>query len=301
MKRVLKWIGIVVGVLALLLIGVGAAVMATSETRLTQTYTVTADDITIPTDEASIAEGKRLTTVFGCTDCHGTDFSGGVLIDDPMLGHISAPNLTPAGSGATFSDEDWIRAIRYGVQPDGKPLWIMPSNEFYPLSDNDLGEMIAYLKSLPPVQKDIDRSRTVTLPLRALYLVGQVPFLLPVDRINLNQPHPEAPAPGVTVEYGQYLSNVCIGCHGPNLSGGAIPGAPAEPPFPANLTSDEATGLGTWTEADFLHALRDGKRPDGSEIALAMPWPNMGQLSDDEIKALWMYLQSIPALPEGNR
>lgn len=300
MKRVLKWILIVVGVLVVLLVGVGAAVMAASESRLNQTYTVAVDSIAIPTDEASITEGKRLTTVFGCTDCHGTDFSGGVLIDDPMLGHISAANLTPAGSGATFTDADWIRAIRYGVRPDGKALWVMPSNEFYPLSDNDLGEMIAYLKSLPPVQKDVDHSKSVTLPLRALYLIGQVP-LLPVDKINLNVPHPEAPAPGVTVEYGKYLSTVCIGCHGPNLSGGAVPGVPSEPPFPANLTPDETTGLGAWTEADFMHALRDGKRPDGTDIALAMPWPNMGQLTDDEIKALWLYLQSIPALPEGNR
>lgn len=300
MKRVLKWVVVIAGVLVALLVGVVAAVMAASEQRLNQTYTVAADRITISTDEASIAEGQRLTTVFSCIDCHGPDFSGGIVIDDPMIGRLAAPNLTPGGSGATFTDEDWVRAIRYGVGSDGKSLMVMPSNEFYQISDDDLGEMIAYLKSLPPVEDTVDRSKSVGLLMRALFLAGQVP-LLPVDRIDLDAPHPEAPEPSVTVEYGQYFGAMCVGCHGPNLSGGAIPGLPPDPPFPANLTPDEATGLGTWTEADFMRALREGKRPDGSEIALKMPWMNFRHMTDEEVSALWLYLQSVPARPEGNR
>lgn len=300
MKRVLKWIGVGAGVIVVLLIAVVAAVMAASEQRFNAVHTVVVDSITIPTDEASIAEGQRLTTVFSCIDCHGVDFSGGIVLDDPMIGRVAAPNLTPGGSGATFTDEDWVRAIRYGLGPDGRSLVVMPSNEFYQISDNDLGEMIAYLKSLPAIEDTIDRTRSAGLLIRALYLAGQVP-LLPVDKIDLTAPHPEAPEPGITVEYGQYFGSMCVGCHGPNLSGGAIPGVPAEPPFPANITPDEATGLGTWTEADFIRALREGKRPDGTDIGLAMPWMNFRHMTDDEIKALWLYLQSVPARPEGNR
>jgi mono/diheme cytochrome c family protein len=106
----------------------------------------------------------------------------------------------------------------------------------------------------------------------------------------------------VTKEYGAYVAQTCTGCHGQTLSGGPIPGVPAEPPYPANLTPDPATGLGHWTEADFFAAIREGKRPDGSAInPTAMPWPNFSQMSDTEISAVWVYLQSIPAKPHGQR
>jgi hypothetical protein len=76
---------------------------------------------------------------------------------------------------------------------------------------------------------------------------------------------------------------------------------PAEPPYPANLTPDVATGLGQWSEADFLRVFREGKRPDGSEIKPPMPWQAMGHMTDNELKAIWLYLQSVPAKPYGNR
>jgi hypothetical protein len=74
-----------------------------------------------------------------------------------------------------------------------------------------------------------------------------------------------------------------------------------EEPYPANLTPDGATGLGDWTEADFIRALREGKRPDGSSLSPQMPWMAFGQMNDTELKALWLYLQSVPAQPYGNR
>ena len=100
-------------------------------------------------------------------------------------------------------------------------------------------------------------------------------------------------------EYGEYLANTCKGCHGAGFSGGPIPGIPAQPPYPANLTADVATGLGSWQEADFVTALRTGIRPDGTLITSAMPWQTFQGLTDDELDALWLYLQSVrPRLRE---
>jgi cytochrome c553 len=104
------------------------------------------------------------------------------------------------------------------------------------------------------------------------------------------------------VAYGKYLAVTCTGCHGEGLSGGAIPGTPPDWPPAANLTPDEATGLGGWTEADFFRALREGKRPDGTDLqGDFMPWKLTAKMTDDEIRALWMYLQTLPAKAEGGR
>lgn len=106
---------------------------------------------------------------------------------------------------------------------------------------------------------------------------------------------------GVSVAYGRYLAAGCTGCHGLGYSGGPIPGAPPSFPPAANLTPDNASGLGRWSEADFLRALREGVRPDGSTINPVMPWKNFARMSDTELKALYLFLQQVPAQPRGNR
>jgi mono/diheme cytochrome c family protein len=87
-----------------------------------------------------------------------------------------------------------------------------------------------------------------------------------------------------------------MGCHGQDLAGGPIVGGdPAWPPA-ANLTPHPAA-LGRWTSAQFAHAIREGKRPDGTALRLPMSEvvPYAARMSDVEVEALWMYLQSLPA------
>ena len=92
----------------------------------------------------------------------------------------------------------------------------------------------------------------------------------------------------------------CIGCHGPGLSGGPIPGVPADWPPAPNLTPGGR--LSQWSEDDFIRVMRTGVTPDSKQIANRyMPWQALGQMTDDELKALWLYLQSLPAKPTGNR
>src|SRR5262245_31469441 len=140
MPKFVKWILIVLGGLVGLLVLVVIGLYVVSEMRLNKTYTIAPETITIPTDAAAIEHGKHLATAIGkCIDCRGPDLAGTVFIDGPP-GKLIATNLTSGkgGVGGTFSDADWVRAIRHGVDPDGKPLLFMPAQEFYYFNDKDL-------------------------------------------------------------------------------------------------------------------------------------------------------------------
>ncbi len=119
MDRVLKWIGIVLGGIVGLVLLAGLLGFIISEGRINQTYDVPFEPLAVPTDAASIEEGRRLTAIRGCADCHGEDFGGNVMIDDPMIGRFYAANLTKGEGSATadFTAEDWDRAIRHAVDP----------------------------------------------------------------------------------------------------------------------------------------------------------------------------------------
>lgn len=291
----LKRIGIAVGGLLGLALLLVLGVYTASAWKLGANYAITPAPFEISSDSSALARGQHIVTTWGCRDCHGEDLGGMAFIDDPAVGRVYGSNLTSGrgGIGRTYTDVDWVRALRHGVRADGRPLVLMPSEEYYYLGDDDLGALIAYLKQLPPV--DRQEAGTSLGPLgRALVLMGEVP--LAAERIDHDGPRPAAPAPGVTVEYGAYLAKSCMGCHGLDYAGGPIKGAPPDWPPAANLTPHPEDGLGTWSEADFVRALREGRRPDGSEIDAIMPRA-MGQLTDEELEALWMFLESLPPRP----
>ena len=150
MKRLLRWIGIALGGLAALVIVAYAVVYVLSERVLQHTYAIPAVAISIPTDPASIAEGWRLATFRGCVGaCHGKQAEGVVMFDEPMIGRVVAPNLSAAAR--RYSDAQLAVAIRNGLRPDGTSMVVMPSEMLVGLTDEDLGRMIAFLKTLPAV------------------------------------------------------------------------------------------------------------------------------------------------------
>ncbi|MBW3628989.1 MAG: cytochrome c, partial [Gemmatimonadetes bacterium] len=146
-----------------------------------------------------------------------------------------------------------------------------------------------FMRSIPPVDREVP-ARRVGPVARALSLSPRFP-LIPARLIDHGSPPPPAPAPAVSVTYGKYLTLVgrCTGCHLPDLSGGSGP-----PPGATNITPDRETGIGRWTEADFFRALRSGLRPNHTRIDQVMPWVAAGQMTDDEIRAVWLYLRSVP-------
>jgi mono/diheme cytochrome c family protein len=265
-----------------------------SQWRLNRRDEIAVQPPPIPTDAATIARGQHLASaITGCTDCHGADLSGHTFTDAPPF-LLVASNLTRGlgGVGNTYSDADWVRAIRYGVRPDGKSLLFMPSKHFAQISDADLGAIIAYIKSAPPVDHEQEPSRLRLLG-RFLMLIGEYP--LPAETVDVAAPIPAAPPTGRTEAYGKYLATIgaCSECHGANL-GGAAAVEPGAPPG-ANLTPGGR--LGQWSEAEFINTLRSGLRPDGTPINSAMPWWVLAQQTDDELGAIYAYLRSLPALP----
>lgn len=300
MRKLLKWIGIVLaGLIGLVIIAV-VVVYVISSSRMSATYDIQVASVEIPTDEEAIEWGGHLADTRGCADCHTENFAGGVLIDDPALGLLTTSNLTSGqgGIGSTYTDIDWIRAIRHGVGPDSKPLIFMPSQEFYFLSDEDLGALIAYIKTVPAV--DNQPPEIAIGPLgRVLFLAGQID-LVPAEQIDHNGPRPTSPPVGVTAEYGEYLAVGCIGCHGPGYSGGPIPGVPPEWPPAENLTP--SGDLASWSEADFIETMRTGVTPSGHELnSEYMPWPTIGKMTDEELQAIWLFLESLPPKEAGTR
>jgi mono/diheme cytochrome c family protein len=293
-KLLLKWTGIAVGAVLGVVVVALCAVYLVSTVQLKKRYPLEVAPVAIPTDSAAIARGSHLAhALVMCVDCHGEDLAGTTVINQPPFAVVTAPNITPAARGKELSDLDLVRAIRYGVTPDGRSLVVMPSAQYYYLSDADLGAVIAYVRSVPPAQHDLKPTSYGPIS-RTLLALGKLP-VLQAPMINRSAARP-SPSPGVTVEYGSYLALPCRGCHGPGLSGGVDPaGDPTWPPA-SNLTPE---GLGRWTLADFTRLLREGKRPVGTEVNPAMPWRWLKNLSDDEIAALWMYLQSVPPQPFG--
>jgi cytochrome c553 len=116
--------------------------------------------------------------------------------------------------------------------------------------------------------------------------------------IDHNAKHPSAIVATVSTQYGEYLANIggCTSCHGAGLSGGRIAGLPPDAPPAQNITP---AGIGNWTRADFMRALRVGKRPDGMTLNSLMPWAYYTRMTDDEIDALWLYVHSVPARATG--
>lgn len=215
------------------------------------------------------------------------------------MGFIHSPNLTrgEGGIGGTYTDAQWETASRHGIGGDGRRLILMPSNEDQYFSDEDLGRLVAYLRTVPAVDRGVP-PRKVGLLARALYAGGIFP-MFPAKAVV----HADEVVASVTIDstpaYGTYLADIgCSGCHGATFGGGAIPGGPPDWPLPANLTS---SGIGPYTQAHFVTALRDGKRPDGTAINPFMPVQATKLMTDVEIVAVYKYLKTVPAKAFGTR
>lgn len=300
MKKFAKPLLYIAAALAVLALLAVSFVYFSSRAALRKEFRVAVRPVAIPSGADALARGRHLAETRGCNDCHGADYGGARVIDDGAMGRLHGPNLTRGRGGrvATFSDDDWVRAIRHGVGPDGKGLLIMPSLEYSQLSDDDLGELIAYLRTVPAV--DRDRVPTTHGPVTRVLLTASPEKMIAANAIDHAHAGPPAVPKGPTVAYGKYLSAGCIGCHGPNLSGGKIEVGPPDWPLAANLTPHPDGRLAKWSEEDFISVLRTAKRPDGSAVNPVMP-AVFGRMDDIELKALYAYLRSLAPAALGQR
>lgn len=317
LRRILKGLLILVGVLVVLAIGLVGYMQLFADRPLERPLR----QMTAPQDPQTIARGEFLYNSSNlCWGCHGSQGSyrsdepqaGGRKFDlssvGPGFGIFYATNLTPdleTGIGA-WSDGELVRAIREGVDREGHTILpVMPYQFAHGMSDADALALVAYLRSLVPVRHAVPANQP-TFIYRVLVTVG---ILKPESTIKVPV---VAPAKGVTAEYGEYLAwrnSGCAECHMPrNMNTGELdftrPFAGALAPIPeegisalaSNLTPDAATGIGSWTEEQFMTAMRKGQRPDGTVILPFMPWPSYSRWSDDDLKAVWLYLRTLPAV-----
>lgn len=271
-----------------------------------------------------IERGKHLANeVMGCTGCHAErDFNkfAGPIIRETMgaggeywdeskgfPGKVYAPNLTPYHLG-DWTDGELFRAITCGVNRDGKALFpIMPYLQYGKLPREDIYAVIAYLRTLEPVDKDYPE-KEIGFPL------SFIEKLIPAEGTHHLVPDESDP-----VRLGEYLvtAAACFDCHTPmdggqyiegmdfaggmefNLASGGIVRA-------ANLTPDAETGLGSWTKDMFIKkfkAFDDSsfvayEVPPG-EFNTEMPWEYYSKLTETELGAMYEYLQSLT--PVNNR
>lgn len=285
-----------IGVVLIVLVAILGALVAYSSVKINNQLNATfaipeVADIPLSMDEASLAEGQRLYLTLGCVGCHGANGGGGVVVDDPMFGYFPASNLTSGSGGVAgeyMGSGDWVRAIRHGVNPDGKPLVIMPANDFGHLTDADMSQIIAYLESLPPMDSDL-KPMNIGLPAKVMFAMDEAGMTAAAN-IDHEAVGPWDVEVGATAAYGEYLAVRCAGCHGENFDGDWTP--PPGEPQPKNITPHE-TGIGGWSLEQFATAIQSGVRPDGSSIDPFMPWTYYAQLTDVEVEAIYLYLQTV--------
>ncbi|HZP67392.1 MAG TPA: c-type cytochrome [Rudaea sp.] len=299
MRKFVRWVGRLLATLAVAAAVLLGLVYWRSGALLSQRIALNEAALAIPADADAVARGEHLAVTRGCTDCHEHDLGGKVLVDAAPIGRIAAPNLTRGrgGIGARLDAVALERAVRHGVDASGRPLLYMPSVDFAGLADSDTADLIAYVRALPPVDRDIPAATAGPL-MRTLFVLGKAP-LVDALRIDHAAAHPTSMAADASSAYGGYLAHACSGCHGEHFSGGPVPGAPPGFPSAANITPDPSSGIGNWSKVDFYTAMRTGKRPDGRTLDTFMPWRAFATMTDTELDALWSFLHAQPARAAG--
>lgn len=312
MMRVLKWMAGLLGVVALAA-GLGAAYLFTSYPKVPP-----AEVLHIEATPEKLARGKYLFDhAAACIDCHSTrDWNkyGGPIVPGTvgkggdlygknlgLPGDFYARNITPAGVG-DWTDGELVRAITTGVDRNNEPLFpIMPYLKYGQMAKDDIEAIVAYLRTLPPIRNAVP-AHTFTFPMQFVVRTLPTPAAF--------SPRPDA---SDRVRYGGYLAAGCADCHTPAVQGVPIAGKDfaggMEFPLPgggyvrtANITSDAITGIGSWTEQQFVDKFKAMAELPDQELATPadkrkntiMPWKVLGGMTREDLAAIYTYLRSLP-------
>ena len=191
LKKIAKGIGILIGSLIAIILAVLLFSYLHLRYRINKEYAVAAEDIEIKYDSATLVMGGRLAGTRACKECHGQDLGGSELIDDPLVGRFVTRNLTKGKGGlpSDFSVNDWVLAMKHGLNRNGKPLFLMPSHELSHLSEEDMAAIIAYCTQVPPVDREPKSFRIGPLGY-VLSEFGLIP-LLPAENTDHNISFPK--------------------------------------------------------------------------------------------------------------
>ena len=273
MKKILKWTGIVLGGLIGLILLTGLVLYPIGMKKLKRSYpNIPVETVSIPTDAGAVARGRHVAIIWACTKCHGDNLGGGIMKHDPLggniltLGSIPASNLTSGKGGISrsYSNTDWVRSIRHGVKPNGEVEVFM--YDYSSMSDRDLGDLIAYLKQIPPVDADLPEKKYGPL----IPIAPAIGMFTPVaELIDHNAPRLADPLPGVTIEYGKYIFTLCVQCHGNGID----------------------KKVKKWKQEDFIRSFQTGILSNGKQFGTTMSSETFREMNDMELTALWTYLR----------
>lgn len=314
MKRILVW------VLRLVLVAVVAIGAFVLYLVMKSPKTAPPSSIKVELTTQRVERGRYLVNyVVDCFGCHAErDFShfggpvkpGGLGVGGPLPlenfpGQLIVSNITPdRGTGLGYwTDGEILRAFREGIGRDGRVLFpMMPYANYRYLSDEDSQAIVAYLRSIPPVKK---RQAPTKVNFPVNLMIKDVP-----------QPAPSVAPPNKAdkLAYGKYLVTIasCADCHTPVERGQPVPGrefaggrlfAFTNSPlrvYTANITPDNDTGIGVWTEERFVQKIRsykpyveNGSPEVGPESFTLMPWLALCYLTDEDLSAIYGYLRTV--------
>lgn len=247
-----------------------------------------------------------------CFECHSeSDYTtdgqprpgkkgGGQPFPEEAFSWLIAPNISPdveTGAGS-WTDEQFARAIRSGIGNDGRTLFpMMPYMAFSKLSDEDLASIIVYVRSIPPVKNALPKTE-IPEPFKAMMPPAPLPWVAHVPAPDLSTPQ----------KRGEYLVNTvanCAGCHSPFdpstgqpvqglvLTGGLLMHGPWGLVTSYNITP-HASGLAAYDENIFVQTIRTGKFGGARQLNPIMPWGYFRNMTDDDLKAIFAYLKTVP-------
>lgn len=276
-------------------------------------------DIKVEITPERLARGEYLANhVTVCMDCHserdwtkfagpvipGTAGKGGELFNEDLggvPGTLHAKNITPAGIG-NWSDGELMRLITNGVTKDDKAIFpLMPYLSYNNLTQEDLYSLVAYVRSLKPIENMVEES-SLNFPLN--FIVKTIPpeKFIPSEDVDRTD----------KVKYGEYLVKIagCADCHTPAVKGEPLPGMllaggfefkmPGGTVRSMNITPDEETGIGVWSTDDFINRFKNFD-PDSSEFIpvkkgefnTPMPWIMYAGMTNEDLEAIYSYLRTV--------
>ncbi len=283
MRRFFKWVMWIIGSLLGLALIALAYIYIDTHQKIHQTYEVnySLENFELPTDSASIAEGKRLARIKGCFDgCHGKGAEGGPFAQFGISTRLPAPNLTKAID--KYSMEEFEKIVRHGIRPDGTGVIAMPSDMFYNLSNEDLGKIMAFLKSLPEKEGPDLPDRNIGPLARTMMVINDLP-LFKAEEIDHQAPRIEADPEVNPVKYGKYLAvTTCTECHGMNLMGNGD-------------QTPALTVVSGYTNEDLKHLFKTGEALGGRELELmsSVSRSRFSHFTDEEVEAIHAYLSTM--------
>jgi mono/diheme cytochrome c family protein len=312
MRKIIRMVLILIGIIIIAIAGLLTYV------KIGLPNIEKATDLKIDYTPERIERGKYLANnVMICMDCHsqrdyskfgaplkpGTFGAGGELFGTDMgfPGNFYSANLTPYHL-KDWTDGELFRAITTGVSRDGRALFpIMPYPNFSRADKEDIYSVIAYIRTLEPVQYDVPKSE------------AKFPMNFIINTIPREATFSQRPDKKDQLAYGKYLatSASCGDCHTRKDKGEPIQGMDfaggMEFKFPdhtvlrsANITPDKETGIGSWTEEEFLNrfrAFRDStfvpSEVKEGEFRTLMPWLFYSKMEEDDLRAIFTYLKSL--------